>query len=64
MKKGYLRTIIAFAFSRPSMRDRTMYLIRGIAFAPWLARSVTGQSSRDQAGAATSAAGDDIYPLF
>jgi hypothetical protein len=64
MRKGYLSAIIGFALSRQTVREKVTYLIRGIVFAPWLARSVTGRSSREQGAATNSQVGDDIYPLF
>jgi hypothetical protein len=54
--------MLALAFSRTRFADKLLYLVKAGAFAPWLLRGASGGG--DEATAASSAAGDDIYPLF
>lgn len=62
MNRNSLNAIIRLALSQPTLRDRAWYVVKGLAFAWWLAKGSSAKGSSD--AAAISAAGDDIYPLF
>ena len=63
MKKKSLKAIIGFSLSKQTLVERVLYLVRGLAFAPWLVEGFSGAPS-DQTAADIGQAGDDIYPLF
>ncbi len=65
MKRAYpLKDIYSFAMSRPTWGMRVSYLIKGFLLLPWLSKNLSVQANQDQAIAASSEVGDDIYPLF
>ena len=63
MKNELLNDIIRFAMSRKSLSEKSIYLFKGLLFAPFLDK-VSRRAGRDESVSATSQAGDDIYPLF
>ena len=60
----YLKAILNFALSRPTAGQRVACFLKGLLFAPWLMRTISGRVAGDSDAAANSQLGDDIYPLF
>ena len=58
-----LKDILRFSGAQKTLRQRTVYLIKGLLFAPFLTRAVRNIAA-DDAVSGMSQAGDDIYPLF
>ena len=56
--------ILRLAMSKPGMRRRIAYLIRGLLFYPLLRREERQRSDAAREAADAGAAGDDVYPLF
>jgi hypothetical protein len=62
MNRVTLGDILALAFAQKTAADKALYLFKGLVFYPLLSRA--GRGSSEDAAAAVSQAGDDIYPLF
>ncbi|MFZ3018220.1 MAG: hypothetical protein WA056_07185 [Gallionella sp.] len=63
MKKVLFWELLQFAFEKKTARERLRYIMLSILFYPFLVREISiGAKSNDSA--ASSQAGDDIYPLF
>jgi hypothetical protein len=58
-----LKDIIRFSASQRTLSRKAVYLVKGLLFAPFLAR-VVRKTAADEAVSGMSQAGDDIYPLF
>lgn len=64
MKNELLNDIIRFAMSRKSLSEKSIYLFKGLLFAPFLMQMSRKAAAGDNTVSAASQAGDDIYPLF
>lgn len=63
MKSDLFVDLMRFAMAKKSIRERLRYVVLGLIFYSFLARTmVTGTKGGDSAS--SSQAGDDIYPLF
>jgi hypothetical protein len=63
IKSELLNEIIRFAMTRKGISEKSVYLIKGLLFAPFLDKLPRKAGGGDTA-TLTSEAGDDIYPLF
>lgn len=55
--------LMRFALSKKTVRERLRYSMLCLVFYPFLARKVSAVETENES-AASSQAGDDIYPLF
>lgn len=63
MKKNLIFDLMGFALSRKSTLERVRYVVLGFVFYPFLVKSLSAATKAGDS-AASSQAGDDIYPLF
>jgi hypothetical protein len=63
MKNKILVDVIRFALSQKSLSKKIIYFFKGLVFVFFLT-TINQKTAKGETTAATSQAGDDIYPLF
>jgi len=59
-----LRDAIRLAARKKTIKQRFIYIIKGIVFLPFLVIDLKKTSRSKDDSASLSASGDDVYPLF
>lgn len=64
MAMDTLRDTMLLASSKRTLGKKTLYLLKGLVFLPFLINESKKVAVKDRAALAMSEAGEDIYPLF